>query len=116
MIAIVNYLIEALDNVVVVNDIEERGDGCRNWRPMIPKEKDYAEAVEIDRERDREQAGLCADCQHSCKMTSDRGSVFWFCELSKVDARFVKYPRLPVRGCAGYEAKEDRVIGDRDIG
>jgi hypothetical protein len=36
-------------------------------------------------------------------MTSDRGSVFYLCELSKVDPRFPKYPRLPVIECGGYE-------------
>ena len=59
-----------------------------------------------ERERDQRQAGLCAECQHAKRITSDRGSVFWFCELSKVDARFVKYPRIPVRECAGYRRKD----------
>jgi|SRR6516165_11307330 hypothetical protein len=63
----------------------------------------YAEIVNSTTERDRERAGLCANCRHSRKMTSDRGSVFWLCELSKVDAGFAKYPRLPVRECAGFE-------------
>jgi len=43
----------------------------------------YAEIVNSTTERDRERAGLCANCRHSRKMTSDRGSVFWLCELSK---------------------------------
>jgi hypothetical protein len=64
-------------------------------------------------EREREQVGLCADCQHSRRMTSDRGSVFWLCELSKADARFAKYPRLPVWACAGFERAE---AGDRGSG
>jgi len=46
--------------------------------------------------------GLCADCAHSAKITSDRGSVFYRCELSLTDSRFVKYPRLPVLSCPGY--------------
>ncbi|HTC77681.1 MAG TPA: hypothetical protein VK657_03650 [Terriglobales bacterium] len=54
---------------------------------------------------DRAQVGLCASCRHSRQMTSDRGSVFWFCELSATDPRFPKYPRLPVLSCAGYEHK-----------
>lgn len=66
-----------------------------------------------EQERDRAKAGLCADCRHSRKMTSDRGSGFWLCELSKVDARFAKYPRLPVRECAGFEGKEERGVGDQ---
>lgn len=76
----------------------------------------YPAIVKVGREDDRQQVGLCADCRHSGKRVSDRGSEFWFCELSKVDSRFAKYPRLPVRECVGYEREEDRVIGDREIG
>jgi hypothetical protein len=32
-----------------------------------------------------------------------RGSEFYLCRLSEADARFEKYPRLPVMHCAGYE-------------
>jgi hypothetical protein len=28
------------------------------------------------------------------------------CERAKVDARFAKYPRLPVLECPGYERRE----------
>jgi len=48
--------------------------------------------------------GLCATCRHARVMRSDHGSVFYLCQLSKVDQRFPKYPTLPVRRCAGYEA------------
>jgi hypothetical protein len=37
------------------------------------------------------------------RVTSDRGSVFYLCELSKVDPSFPKYPRLPVLECRGYK-------------
>ena len=46
--------------------------------------------------------GLCANCQHARRMESDRGSVFWRCDLSRSDPRFPKYPRLPVQSCEGY--------------
>jgi hypothetical protein len=72
------------------------------------------DAMVSERERDWGQAGLCAGCRHSRRMTSDRGSVFWFCELSKEDARFVKYPRLPVRVCAGYE-RVDQGVSDEGV-
>ena len=49
-------------------------------------------------------AGLCATCQHSRRMESDRGSVFVRCELALVDPRFPKYPRLPVLACEGYKS------------
>jgi len=47
--------------------------------------------------------GLCRDCQHSRRIESDRGSIFFRCELSLQDARFPKYPRLPVLQCSGYQ-------------
>jgi len=34
---------------------------------------------------------------------SARGSTFYFCERSKTDPSFPKYPRLPVLRCSGYE-------------
>ncbi len=48
-------------------------------------------------------AGLCAACQHQKIIKSARGSSFIMCGLSKTDARFPKYPLLPVLQCAGYE-------------
>jgi len=50
--------------------------------------------------------GLCRDCRYSRRIESDRGSVFFRCELSLEDSRFPKYPRLPVRVCSGYRVKE----------
>jgi len=47
-------------------------------------------------------AGLCASCNNVRRITSDRGSRFYLCELSKTDPRFPKYPRLPVLSCSGY--------------
>jgi len=51
---------------------------------------------------DRIGAGLCETCQHSRIIVSDRGSVFYLCELSFRDSRFRKYPGLPVLECSGY--------------
>jgi hypothetical protein len=50
-------------------------------------------------------AGLCADCLHSCRIESAHGSVFILCNLSLTDPRFPKYPRLPVLSCDGYKKK-----------
>jgi quercetin dioxygenase-like cupin family protein len=47
--------------------------------------------------------GLCAACAHVETIRSDRGAVFYLCKLSAGDSHFPKYPRLPVRSCAGYE-------------
>lgn len=51
-------------------------------------------------------AGLCETCRHKWVITSDRGSVFLRCELSKTDGRYAKYPSLPVWRCDGYVAAE----------
>jgi hypothetical protein len=55
-----------------------------------------------------DRAGLCATCKHARLIVSDRGSVFYLCQLSKTDPRFPKYPRLPVLACAGFE----RLLGE----
>jgi hypothetical protein len=31
--------------------------------------------------------------------------VFWLCRRSATDPRFPRYPRLPMRRCAGYESQ-----------
>jgi len=46
--------------------------------------------------------GLCAHCVYHRAIETKRGSVFHLCELSERDARYPKYPRLPVPHCAGY--------------
>jgi hypothetical protein len=53
----------------------------------------------------RSNAGLCSNCQHSRRIESDRGSIFFMCQLSFEDSRFAKYPRLPVLTCSGYQPK-----------
>jgi hypothetical protein len=50
-------------------------------------------------------AGLCESCRHARPVETPR-SRFWLCELSASDARFEKYPRLPVLACEGYERGE----------
>jgi len=47
--------------------------------------------------------GLCADCAHHRVTGNRRGSRFHLCERSKDDARFPRYPVLPVLRCSGYE-------------
>jgi len=49
--------------------------------------------------------GLCLDCANVKLFQSDRGSVFYSCLLTTTDARFPKYPRLPVLLCNGYLQK-----------
>jgi len=53
--------------------------------------------------RDSPNAGLCANCVHSRRIESARGSAFILCNLSQTDPRFPKYPRLPVLSCDGHK-------------
>jgi hypothetical protein len=51
------------------------------------------------------QTGLCTDCQHTREIVSGKGSRFFYCRRSETDARYVKYPALPVLRCTGYEVR-----------
>ena len=50
--------------------------------------------------------GLCASCIHAQRIDSSKGSTFVLCRLSHTDARFPRYPRLPVLACDGYLPEE----------
>jgi hypothetical protein len=60
---------------------------------------------------ERPEVGLCADCRHAQTQRSARGSTFWRCLRAETDPRFVRYPRLPVRECTGYERGQPRREG-----
>lgn len=47
--------------------------------------------------------GLCDGCVHQKRIVSGKGSTFSMCLRSRWDARYPKYPRLPVTDCEGYE-------------
>ena len=64
-----------------------------------------AHTVDVQAVDDR--IGLCANCRYSRQIKSDRGSTFYFCQLSLTDPAFSKYPRLPVLRCSGFEAQGD---------
>lgn len=53
------------------------------------------------------RVGLCATCAHSRTVRSGKEtrSEFWLCLRSAADARYAKYPPLPVRACGGYELR-----------
>ena len=57
------------------------------------------------------EAGLCASCTHVKRITSSRGTTFYMCQLSAIDPRFPKYPRLPVVTCEGYTPDPDAPRG-----
>ena len=47
--------------------------------------------------------GQCFTCWWMRSTTTRRGSTFFRCARAETDARFVRYPTLPVRNCPGYE-------------
>ena len=47
--------------------------------------------------------GLCARCRFAAVQEGGRGSRFWRCRRAEADARFRRYPPLPVLRCPGYE-------------
>ncbi len=47
--------------------------------------------------------GLCFTCRWKRAVTNRTGSTFFRCTRAEIDSRFVRYPPLPVRSCAGYE-------------
>ena len=49
------------------------------------------------------RAGLCERCTHARTVPTPR-SAFWLCGRARDDARFERYPRLPVLACPGFEA------------
>ena len=55
-------------------------------------------------------AGLCDTCVHQRVIRNTRGSAFSLCERSRSDPAYPRYPRLPVRECAGHEQR----TGDRE--
>jgi hypothetical protein len=51
------------------------------------------------------QPGLCLNCQHAKINETRRGTAYLRCTRSAWDVRLVRYPRLPVRDCVGFDAE-----------
>ncbi len=49
-----------------------------------------------------ERIGLCAKCRFAVVQQSAKRSRFWRCRLAEESDRFLRYPPLPVRRCAGF--------------
>jgi len=58
-------------------------------------------------DRDSDAIGLCLSCRWMRRVSNRRGSTFFRCGLADSDARFPRYPPLPVLTCAGYERHGD---------
>ena len=48
--------------------------------------------------------GLCLDCRYAKINQTRRGTAYLRCLRSAWDVRLVRYPRLPVTDCVGFEA------------
>ena len=51
-------------------------------------------------------AGLCQTCAHMQVVPGARGAAFYLCRRSKTDARFPRYPAIPVIACAGFQPRD----------
>src|SRR5215475_8296183 len=75
-------------------------------RPQMADESNNSQLEDLTTKKLRDlNSGLCATCTHVRLVESAKGSAFVLCTLSNTDARFPKYPRLPVLACGGYEAR-----------
>ena len=51
--------------------------------------------------------GRCAGCVHARINLTRRGTAYLRCQRANWDERLVRYPRLPVRECIGFEPSPD---------
>ena len=51
-----------------------------------------------------EEPGQCLSCRYANVNETRRGTAYLRCGRSAWDARLVRYPRLPVTDCVGFEA------------
>jgi hypothetical protein len=56
---------------------------------------------------DLTEPGLCADCRHAKLNETKRGTVYLRCLRAEWDSSLVRYPRLPVTQCGGYDPKDE---------
>jgi hypothetical protein len=82
---------------------ERSTGGPIEGRPTYTPMRYLVSVDDVDVKRERQSAGLCADCQHARTVESLRESTFYLCERSTTDPSFPKYPQLPVAECPGYE-------------
>jgi len=54
-------------------------------------------------------AGLCAGCTHPKLNVTRRGTAYLRCLRAEWDDRLVRYPRLPVLGCVGFEPADPAI-------
>jgi hypothetical protein len=49
------------------------------------------------------EPGLCAACQHAKLNETRRGTAYLRCMRAAWDSRLLRYPRLPVAQCVGFD-------------
>ena len=55
--------------------------------------------------------GLCESCRHARALTSSGGMTFYQCLRSeKEPVKYLKWPRLPVLSCSGYDQGEGEAL------
>ena len=52
-----------------------------------------------------DRVGLCRGCRYAQRVSTP-GYLYWMCRRSLTDPAYPKYPRLPIRSCAGYQSGE----------
>ncbi len=73
-------------------------------RPDVPG---YVAAMsDADPTRLAREVGLCARCLHARVIVNRNASRFYYCERSRSDRRFPRYPPLPVLECEGWEPSD----------
>lgn len=53
-------------------------------------------------EQEKTRIGLCASCVHVRELSTKIGATIYLCQLSVKDARFRKFPPLPMVACPGF--------------
>jgi hypothetical protein len=49
------------------------------------------------------KVGLCSICNRASTLVGAKGTTFWRCNRSDLDAAFRRYPTLPVEDCGGFK-------------
>ena len=76
--------------------------------------QDHEQSSSVDWAKLGDQPGLCLNYQHARVNETRRGTAYLRCTRSAWDARLIRYPRLPVRDCVGFDALNR--TGDSEAG
>jgi hypothetical protein len=50
---------------------------------------------------------MCGECLHAAVKGTNRGTAYLRCTRASWDERLVRYPRLPVTDCVGFQSAAD---------